>query len=125
MADVIRITLYRLAGQKWIFRIRSECAECDLAVGQLRALVSAHPDWPVEVKVKPWLAYLWESLRHGGWHAPVVLVDGCLLSQGKIPARAEVEAAAQQAFERRGISPSRSGQQGETQADSQVGSPMR
>ncbi len=120
MTSPIRITVYRWAGEKWPFRIRSECAECDLAVGQVQALVSAHPDWPVEMEVKPWLTYLWESLRHGGWHAPVVLVDGRLLSQGKVPTRAELEAAAGRAFQRRGISPSHSWQQEKTQADSQV-----
>jgi hypothetical protein len=104
MADAIRITLYRWAGQKWLFRIRSECAECDLAVGQVRRLLSAHPDWPLDLEVKPWLTHLWESLRFGGWHAPVVLVDGKLVRQGTIPTRAELEAALRRALERRGIS---------------------
>lgn len=111
VTNPIRMTVYRWAGRKWFFRVRSECAECDLAVGQVRALVSAHPDWPLEVEVKPWLADVWESLRHGGWHAPVVLVDGHLLSQGKVPTCAELEAAARQAFVRRRISLSRPWQQ--------------
>jgi hypothetical protein len=102
----IRITIYRWAGEKWPFRIRSECVECDLTVAQVRSLVSAHPGWPLEVEIKPWLTHLLESLRHGGWHAPVVLMDGHLLSQGKIPTRAELESAARRAFERRGISSS-------------------
>ncbi len=103
-SDPITIVLYRWAGQKWFFRIRSECAECDLAVGQLRGLVSAHPDWPLEIEVKPWLTYLWESLRRAGWHAPVVLVDGRLVCQGRVPTRAELEAAVLRALERRRIS---------------------
>ncbi len=103
MLDRIRITVYRWAGQKWFFRIRSECAECDLAVGQVRRLLSAHPDWPAELEVKPWLSHLWESLRHRGWHAPVVLVDGRLVRQGTVPTGAELEAAVQRALGRRGI----------------------
>jgi hypothetical protein len=106
VTDPIKITIYRWAGRKWFFRIRSECAECDLTVAQVRSLVSTHPGWPLEVEIKPWLTHLWESLRHGGWHAPVVLVDGGLLCQGKIPTRAELESAARRAFECRGISPS-------------------
>ena len=97
--------VYRWAGQKWFFRIRSECAECDLAVGQVKALLSAYPDWAVALEVKPWLSHLCESLRRGGWHAPVILVDGHLLRQGTVPTRATLRAALQLALERRGISP--------------------
>ncbi len=103
MGDPVKITVYRWAGEKWFFRIHSECVECDLAVGQARRVVSAYPDWPVELEVKPWLTCLWESLRHGGWHAPVVLVDGKLVRQGKVPARAELDAAVRRALESRGI----------------------
>ncbi len=103
-SDPIKIVLYRWAGEKWFFRIRTQCVECDLAVGQLRGLVSAHPDWPLDVEVKPWLTHLWESLRKGGWHAPVVLVDGRLACQGRIPTCAELEAAVLRAMERRGLS---------------------
>ncbi len=107
MESAIRITVYRWAGEKWFFRIRSECAECDLAVAQVRSLLPAHPDWPVELEVKPWLSYLWESLRRGGWHAPVVLVDGRLVRQGTVPTRAELRAAVEIALKRRGILPSK------------------
>jgi hypothetical protein len=113
VASPIRITIYRWAGQKWFFRIRSECAECDLAVGQARALLSAHPDWPVELEVKPWLTHLWEALRHGGWHAPAVLVDGQLLRQGTVPTRAELEVAVRGSLERRGIPLAHPGKQEE------------
>ena len=104
MAEPIQVTVYRWAGHKWFLRIRSESAECDLAVGQVRRLLSAHPDWPVELNVKPWLSHLWESLRRGGWHAPVVLVDGRLVRQGTVPTLPELEAALHRAFARRGIS---------------------
>ncbi len=103
MTEAIRITLYHWAGQKWVFRIRSECAECDLAVAQVQSLLSAHPHWPVRFETKPWLSYLWESLRHGGWHAPVVLVDGQVVKQGKVPTQKELEAAVRQASSRRGL----------------------
>lgn len=103
MTDAIKITIYRWAGQKWFFRIHSECVECDLAVAQVQSLLSAHPHWPVRFETKPWLSYLWESLRHGGWHAPVVLVDGRVIQQGKVPTRAELGAAMKQALSRRGL----------------------
>jgi hypothetical protein len=103
MRDPVTITVYRWAGRKWFFRIRSECAECDLAVAQVWGLVSAHPNWPVEIKIKSWLTFLWESLRHGGWHVPVVIVNGRRVSQGKTPERSALEAAVQCALVRRGI----------------------
>jgi len=102
VTDPIKITIYRWAGRKLFLRIRSECVECDLTVAQVRSLVSAHPDWPLEVEIKPWLTYVWESLRHGGWHAPVVTVDDRFLRQGTVPSRAELEAAVQSALKRRG-----------------------
>ena len=99
MTDAIKITVYRWAGQKWFLRITGECVECDLVVGQVRRLLSAHPDWPVELEVKPWLTHLWEALRHGGWHPPVVFVGERLVRQGTIAPRAELEAAVQRALE--------------------------
>ncbi len=97
----VKITVYRWAGKKWFLRIRGECIECDLVIGQARHLLSAHPDWPLELEIKPWLTYLWETLRHGGWHPPVILVDGRLVRQGTIPTRAELEAAVRRALVRR------------------------
>ena len=97
----VKITIYRWAGKKWFLRIRGECIECDLVIGQARHLFSAHPDWPLELQIKPWLTYLWEALWHGGWHPPVILVDGQLVRQGTIPTRAELEAAVRHALARR------------------------
>jgi len=105
VSKTIKIAVYRWAGEKWFFRIGSECVECDLAVSQVKALLSAHPDWPVELEVKPWLTHLWEALRHGGWHAPVVLVDGRIVRQGTVPSRAELATAVRLALARRGMLP--------------------
>ncbi len=105
VTKMIKIAVYRWAGEKWIFRIGSECAECDLTLSQVRGLLGAHPDWPVELEVKPWLTHLGEALRHGGWHAPVVLVDGRIVRQGTVPSRAELAAAVRLALARRGMLP--------------------
>ena len=98
MTKTVTITVFRYAGQKWFLRIRNECAECDLTVGQVKRWLSAHPDWPVRLAIKPWLNHLWESLRHGGWHAPVVVINGKLLTQGRVPTRLELERAVEQAL---------------------------
>jgi hypothetical protein len=101
LVEPVKITVHRWAGQKWFLRIRSECAECDLAVAQVRSLLAAHPDWPVKLEVKPWLDHLWESLRRGGWHAPVVMVNGWVICQGKVPTRVELEEAVRFVLSRR------------------------
>ena len=103
MKDSVKITVYRWAGKKWFLRIRDECIECDVTVSQVRTLVARNPNWPVEWEIKPWLTHLWESLRRGGWHPPVVLVDGKLVRQGTIPTLAELQVAVRRALEAKGI----------------------
>ena len=103
MKDSVKITIYRWAGKKWFLRIKGECIECDLTVSQVRALIARNPNWPIEWEIKPWLNHLWESLRRGGWHPPVVLVDGKVVRQGTIPTLAELQAVICRAFERKGI----------------------
>jgi len=36
----VQVTLYRWAGRKWFWEIRSECEECDLAVHLIRELLN-------------------------------------------------------------------------------------
>lgn len=103
MKDSVKITVYRWAGRKWFLRIRGECIECDLTVSQVRTLVLRNPGWPVEWEIKPWPSYLWEALSRGGWHPPVVLIDGKLVRQGTIPTLAELQVAVRRAFEAKGI----------------------
>jgi len=103
MKDSVKITVYRWAGKKWFLRIDGECIECDLTVSQVRTLIARNPGWPVELEIKPWLNHLWESLRRGGWHPPVVLVEGKLLRQGTIPTLADLEAVVGRAIKAKGV----------------------
>jgi hypothetical protein len=98
MPAKVRIELYRWAGAFGPFKISGECVECDFAVAAIREVMSAHPDWPVEFEVKPWLGNAWKVLRHGGWHAPILLVNGKLIEQGKNPSVHQVEEALLQAM---------------------------
>lgn len=103
MSDPIEIVIYRWAGEKWGFRLRESCVECELAVAQARSVASVHPDWPIRVTVKPWLTHLGEALWLGGWHPPVLVVDGRRIRQGSVPTRIEIEAAVCAAAQRRGL----------------------
>ena len=79
---VYRITGPQLPGVRVPERI---CPECDLTVAAVDAAVRAAALSNVHVRVKPWLAALAEALWRGGWHPPVVAVDGKRYSQGVVP----------------------------------------
>lgn len=86
---MVSVTIYPWAGQKGPFRITSYCAECDLTLDLLEEIQTTElAGAPLRVQVKPWLSHLWEALRAGGWHAPVVVIEGERFSQGVVPDRA-------------------------------------
>ncbi|MCH7604717.1 hypothetical protein IID24_01905 [Patescibacteria group bacterium] len=79
------ITMYRWAGSKFGITIKSECKECEINTGILEDLKQKEfAGKPVVIEIKPWLTYLWDSLKRGGWHAPVMLVNGRIFSQGVV-----------------------------------------
>ncbi len=89
---MVKVTVYLWAGQNGPFRIQSHCEECDLTLHLLKDILEKElAGAPVEVEVKPWLSHLWEALRLGGWHPPVVVIDGWRFSQGIVPERARLE----------------------------------
>lgn len=82
----VKITLYRWAGRKFGLEIHSPCQECDRSVQVIQELLAGEfRHLPVQAETRNWLDHLFKCLWHGGWHAPVVLVDGRLFSQGVIP----------------------------------------
>jgi len=87
----VAITMYRWAGTKFGFTIKSECKECDMNMSILESMKQKEfTGKSVTIETKPWLTFLWESLRHGGWHAPVIIVNGKLFSQGIVLDRAKL-----------------------------------
>ncbi len=85
--DGLEIVVYRITGPQLLgLRIPERvCPECDLTVAAVRAAVRIAGVSDVRVRVKPWLTVLGEALRRGGWHPPVVTVDGIRFSQGVVP----------------------------------------
>lgn len=87
----VKITLYRWAGSKFFLEIRSGCEECDSSVQVIRDLLQTEfRCGAVVFETKNWLDNLFECLLHGGWHAPVILLNGKLFSQGVIPDRKQL-----------------------------------
>lgn len=71
--------------------------------------IRSSPDVPGTLVVKPWFENLPAALLKGGWHPPVLLVDGRVVCQGRVPSVSFVKEAVRAAFQRLGASGSRDG----------------
>ena len=79
----VRVTLYRWAGRWGPFSVKIPCGECSLTVDVLNdAFARELEGIPVELDTREWLSEWWRPLRAGGWHAPIVMVEGRVVSQG-------------------------------------------
>lgn len=82
-ARPVKVTLYRWAGQWGPFKVKIPCGECTLTKDIL--LDTFETDLagiPVTLEVHDWLSNWWKPLTKGGWHAPIVMVEGRIISQG-------------------------------------------
>ena len=79
----IKLEIYRWAGQWGPFKVKIPCGECTLTSDIVNdALKNELADIPVDISTQDWLSNWWKPLPAGGWHAPIILVDGQLVSQG-------------------------------------------
>ncbi|WP_440888790.1 glutaredoxin domain-containing protein [Vibrio sp. WZ-1] len=84
MAQPIKITLYRWAGSWGPFKVNIPCGECTLTKDILAdTFENELSDVAVELEVKDWLSNWWEPLKLGAWHAPILIVEGKVVSQGE------------------------------------------
>ena len=92
-----RVVVYPITGRQfWFLSIpHSWCKECDLTVRAVSS-VAAEMDGRVEVEIRPWLRHAFQALVKGGWHAPVVTIDGRVFSQGVVPEPERLKAALQE-----------------------------
>lgn len=79
----VRVTLYRWAGQWGPFKVKIPCGECTLTKDVIADTFATELGGiPVELETLDWLSNWWRPLRRGGWHAPIVMVDGRIIAQG-------------------------------------------
>ena len=79
----VKISLYRWAGKWGPFKVSIPCGECALTVDVIKdTLDNELQGIPVELETHDWLSNWWKPLRQRGWHAPIVIVEGRLVSQG-------------------------------------------
>ncbi len=82
-AKAVKITLYRWAGKWGPFRVKIPCGECALTKDViLDTMETELAGISVELDIREWLSEWWRPLLNGGWHAPIVLVEGKVISQG-------------------------------------------
>lgn len=82
-SDPVKVTLYRWAGAWGPFKVKVPCGECSLTLDVIEDTFEHELDGvPVELEVREWLSEWWRPLRKGGWHAPIVMVAGRVVSQG-------------------------------------------
>lgn len=79
----VQIDLYRWAGTWGPFSIKIPCGECSLTRDVIRdTLEHELAGIPIDLQTYDWLDFWWRPLRKGGWHAPIVMVEGRMVSQG-------------------------------------------
>lgn len=83
----VRITLFRWAGQWGPFKVKIPCGECALTRDVIEdTMENELGGIPVELDVREWLTEWWKPLRllpPKGYHAPIVLVENEIVSEGE------------------------------------------
>ena len=84
MSEAIKIKVYRWGGEWGPFKVKIPCGECTLTKDIIAdTLANELKEYDVEVEPLDWLSHRWEPLLKGGWHAPIVMVNGKIISQGE------------------------------------------
>lgn len=82
-ATPVEILVYRWAGQWGPFKVNIPCGECTLTGDIIHDTIEHELNGiPVRFETRDWLSNWWRPLLKGGWHAPIVLVDGRIIAQG-------------------------------------------
>ncbi|MDE0114880.1 MAG: glutaredoxin [Albidovulum sp.] len=98
----VGVLLYKWAGSWGPFRVKIPCGECSLTVDVINdTLTTDLAGVPVALEIREWLTEWWRPLPKGGWHAPIVMVEGRLISQGNALNRGVLTEAIINAYARR------------------------
>ncbi|WP_260293085.1 glutaredoxin family protein [Sedimenticola hydrogenitrophicus] len=83
MSEPVEVTVFRWAGAWGPFKVKVPCGECALTKDVILDTCEHElADIPVRLDMREWLSEWWLPLLRGGWHAPIVIVDGRVISQG-------------------------------------------
>jgi hypothetical protein len=100
--DAVEIDIYVVTGRHGLFRVPERfCRECHMFTRRADA-AAEQVDAAVNVRVFSWWTRFLGALRHGGYHPPVMVVDGTRLCQGHdVPTTDEVVDAIEDALDER------------------------
>ena len=80
----VNVIVYRWAGAWGPFKVSIPCGECSLTGDVITdTFANELKGIPVNLEMLDWLSNWWRPLPRGGWHAPIVMVEGRIISQGK------------------------------------------
>ena len=80
----ITITVYRWAGRWGPFKVNIPCGECALTKDIIEDTIKFDlVGISVKLIMRDWLSEWWKPLIKGGFHAPIVIVDDKIVSQGR------------------------------------------
>ncbi|MDH3514532.1 MAG: glutaredoxin [Gammaproteobacteria bacterium] len=95
------VTLFRWAGAWGPFKVNIPCGECSLSKDVILDTLSTELSGiPVDLDIREWLSEWWKPLLKGGWHAPIVMVDGKVIAQGHALNRGVLTQAVIEAYSR-------------------------
>ena len=79
----VEVLVYRWAGKWGPFKVKIPCGECSLTNDVIQDTIENELNGvPVKFVTRDWLSNWWKPLRKGGWHAPIVMVEGEIIAQG-------------------------------------------
>ena len=82
--NTVTIQVYRWAGSWGPFNVKIPCGECSLTKDIIQDTIDTDlKGINVELDMRDWLSEWWKPLLKAGWHAPIVMVDGKIISQGR------------------------------------------
>lgn len=98
----VKVTLFRWAGAWGPFKVKIPCGECALTKDVIQDTLNVElAGLPVAFDIREWLSEWWKPLLKGGWHAPIVMVDGKVISQGHALNRGVLTQAVIEAYSRK------------------------
>jgi glutaredoxin len=82
----VKIELYKWEGKFWPFEIKMHCGECSLNEGVIKQAIEefGEDSTYIDFIEKPWLTNWYKVILKGGYHAPIVLVNGKVIGQEKV-----------------------------------------
>lgn len=92
----IKIIIYRFTGKQGLFTIPKDwCEECDILISLIKNMVKeSKAEDMVKLIIRPWFLWAWlPFLRYLAWHAPILIINKRLISQGIVPRKKDVAAA--------------------------------